>query len=310
MYHFVINPSSGSGRGLSVWITIKHELDRLEVPYRFTLLKGPGEAGTLAQTLSQSDLPCTLAVIGGDGTINETLNGLTDFSNITFACIPTGSGNDFVRGLHLEQDPVKALHRILQPAEVLPVNVGQTLCRTPDGKTSSFAYGVSTGIGFDASVCNAVLHSRLKKVLNRFHFGKLIYLFTALWQLFTMRRCPLTVTLDDGRTLTFQKVYFAAAMNLPYEGGGFQFAPEALPGDDCIDLIIASGIPRLRVLTLLPLAMKGQHVGKRGVHLIRCKKASIHAERPLCIHTDGEIPGFYADVDFSLKKEKLAVILR
>lgn len=320
IYYFIINPASGSGRGQAVWKTIQTELDRRNVNYRAFRLSGRGEAKKLASSLAKrpGNFPCTLTVVGGDGTINEVINGLTDFKNITFACIPTGSGNDFVRGLALETNPQRALQAVLHPSKMSFVNVGQVqytkFSQIPGPSDKAFIgsrsfYAVSAGIGFDAAVCNSVLKSRIKKVLNLFHFGKVVYLTTALWQLFTMKRQPLTVAIDGASPRTYQNCYFAAAMNLPYEGGGFKFCPEADPGDGCIDLFLAHDISRLRVLTLLPLAFSGRHVGARGVEIIRCEKAEIKSPEPMCVHTDGEIPGFYDTVTFALCKERLQVIL-
>jgi YegS/Rv2252/BmrU family lipid kinase len=306
MYYFIINPSSGSGRGGIVWNTVKEELDRLKVSYRAFRLSGRGEAKRLAAAICTraAHAPCTIVVVGGDGTINEVIDGLTNFDQITFGCIPTGSGNDFVRGLGLTRDPIEALHAILSPQEISRINIGMVSCEP------SHSFIVSGGIGFDAAVCDAVQTSRLKKLLNRFHWGKLVYLFTALWQLFTMKRQTITITTDDQNSYTYEKCYFAAAMNLPYEGGGFKFCPAARPGDDLLDLFIVHGISRLKVVTLLPLAFSGRHTGFRGIEIIQCRRADITSSAPMCVHTDGEIPGFYDTVTFSLHNEKLAVILR
>lgn len=310
MYEFIINPSSGSGRGGRIWEMLRRELERRRVPYRACVLKGPGEARARAEKLAKSGEACTLVVVGGDGTVNETVSGLSSFANITFACIPTGSGNDFVRGLHLEREPLAALSKILEPKKIGQIDIGTALC-TDGGweEAKSFSYAVSAGMGFDAAVCNSVLHSRVKKVLNRFHSGKVIYLLTAVWLLLTMKRRPMEICIDGQRTMTFQKVYFAAAMNLGYEGGGFWFAPKSRPDDGYLELICAGGISRLRVFGLLPLALKGKHEGKKGVYLLRCRTAEVSCGEPLCVHTDGEIPGFYKKVRFGLRKEKLRVIL-
>ncbi len=322
MYYFIVNPASGSGKGHFVWKKIKAELERLDVSYRSYLLSGPGEAKKLAQGLSSLKHPATIVAVGGDGTINEIVNGLSSFRHITFACIPTGSGNDFVRGLGLCKNPLEALQRILHPSEIRKINIGCASSRKASSKRtakptadsaqapSEFSFAVSSGIGYDAAVCDSVERSRLKTMLNRFHSGKLVYLLTALWQLFTMKRQAFQVTVDDGETHTYQKAYFAAAMNLRYEGGGFMFCPDALPDDDYLDLIIANDISRLRALTLLPRALFGKHVGHRGVHILRCKKAEIMIAKDTCLHTDGEVPGFFRQVVFSLREEKLPVILR
>ena len=309
MYYFIINPSSGSGRGLSVWKTVKKELERLGVIYKSFLLSRGGEAYSLATGIAESKNPATVVVVGGDGTINEVVSGLHSFQNITFGCIPTGSGNDFVRGLGLHLDPIEALHAILHPSKICPVNIGNISHSGPLG-LRSYSYGVSAGIGYDAAVWYSILDSKLKTLLNRFHSGKLVYLLTALWQLFTMKRQTLQITLDGDKTELFEEAYFAAAMNLPYEGGGFMFCPDARFDDDQIDLIIASGISRLEALKLLPLALFGKHVGHKGIHIIRCHQAAIHVSPAMCVHTDGEVPGFFEEVTFSLREEKLPVILR
>lgn len=337
MYYFIVNPVSGSGRGLAVWKTVEEELRRLHIEYRAFLLSDRGEARSLAAALSGSSTPCTLVAVGGDGTINEIINGLSSFRNITFACIPTGSGNDFVRGLGLEKDPVRALHKILRPKEIRKIDIGVTLC---EGKPGSFAgtrssseetrssggtrpsagsgqdpaipcsFAVSSGTGYDAAVCKSVLTSKLKTLLNRFHSGKLVYLVTALRQLLTMKLPSIRVTVDEEAPRSFPGAYFAAAMNLPYEGGGFRFCPDARPDDGCLDLIVVSGISRLRALALLPLALFGKHAGHEGIQIIPCKKAVIESCEARCVHTDGEIPGFFQKITFSIKEEKLAVILR
>lgn len=326
MYYFIINPSSGSGRGRIVWETIQKELTRQNVTYHYSLLSSDQEGTALAARLSTLGTPCTVVVIGGDGTINDVVNGFTAFDHITFACIPTGSGNDFVRGLSLSRDPQEALQAILHPTKILPVNVGKTdfYSSDTDCKAQSRRFMISSGIGFDAAVCYSVDHSRLKRILNRFHLGKLVYLITALWHLCTMKRPDFRITIDSSQTFDCKKSYFAAAMNLPYEGGGFLFAPDAKPADDQLDLIFVNGISRLHALCLLPLALKGKHVGHKGIHLISCRKVQIerlwdsssnHRLRSSkrfggCVHTDGEIPAFAEKITFSLHEKKLAVILR
>lgn len=307
MYYFIINPASGSGKGLAIWKTVQSELDRLHVDYSHFLLRGPGEGTALARSLSTSHRPCTLVAVGGDGTINEIINGLGSFENITFACIPTGSGNDFVRGLGLTRDPLDALHRILSPSKYLHINIGQLLI---NGEPSPRNFAVSSGAGFDAAVCYSVDSSALKTALNRFHSGKLVYLLTSLWLLFTMERLTLSISIDDGEPAVYEKSYFTAAMNLQYEGGGFRFCPDASPDDDMLDLIVVNGISRFHALCLLPLSLFGKHIGHSGIHVFRCRKAAIKSTDRLCFHTDGEIRGFSGSALFSLCEKKLAVILR
>lgn len=115
---------------------------------------------------------------------------------------------------------MKALQSVLSPKKVISADVGQI---SREGKSRRFI--VSAGMGFDAGVCHEVCVSQWKKRLNKIGLGKLSYAVVALDRLKKDRPTKLTVTLPDGRKQMFEKTLFVAFMNLPYEGGGFRFAP-------------------------------------------------------------------------------------
>ena len=272
MYYFIINPSSSSGKGLEVWKRIESILETEDVSYEAFILKRPGEATLLAAQISLRYAPCTIVALGGDGTVNEVVNGIRDFGRVTFACIPSGSGNDFMRGMRVSFSPEDMLKKILHPKRIREIN------------------------------------SHLKELLNRFHGGKLVYTLIAVRNLVSMKRQPLRVIVDGHRLISCGRAYFAAAMNLRYEGGGFMFCPAARPGDDILDLCIADDIPRWKVLLILPLAYFGKHVGRKGVHVLQCRKVTFQNREPLCVHTDGEIFGFYDRLTIQFLPKKLKVI--
>lgn len=303
MYYFIINPSASSGRGLELWRRLKEILETEDVSYEAFVLRRPGEATLLAAKISLLYAPCTIVALGGDGTVNEVINGIRDFGRVTFACIPSGSGNDFMRGMRVSFSPEDMLKKILHPKRIREINIGRV---SAEGKSRCFA--VSAGIGYDAAVCHDVQKSRLKELLNRFHGGKLVYTLIALRNLFSMKRHPLRIIVDRHRLISCNQAYFAAIMNLRCEGGGFMFCPSARPGDDLLDLCVADDIPRWRVLLILPLAYFGKHVGKKGVHILQCKKVTFCSPESLCVHTDGEIFGFYDRLTVQLMPKKLKVI--
>ena len=216
MYYFIVNPSSSSGKGMKTWQAVEHLLHSEHVPYHvfFTSRKRQGEE--LAHMISTRHAPCTIIAVGGDGTANEVISGLTNYDQIRFGYIPSGSGNDLAAGLNLKTSPSAALQAILHPKKVLPVTVGCT--HTPE-KTYHFI--VSSGIGFDAAVCHEAVNSNFKKLLNRFGLGKLTYLGIALKQLILLHSTPVSMVLDDRRQFEFDDVFFIAAMNLKFVGGGF-----------------------------------------------------------------------------------------
>ena len=108
-YEFIVNPQARSGRGRKLWEKIEAELKKRKTDYRVHMTAGKGHAGEIAGALSSSDEKCTIVVMGGDGTINEVLNGIVFSENVTLGYIPIGSSNDFARGMGIPKKPEKAL---------------------------------------------------------------------------------------------------------------------------------------------------------------------------------------------------------
>lgn len=303
MYTFITNPNARSGLGIQLWKELEDILKAREVDYEVYFTKYQKHATDITATITADDEPHTIVVLGGDGTINEVVNGIRDLSKVTLGYIPIGSSNDFSRGMHLPTDSKEALENILEQKNTRELNIGLL---SYEGKTQRFI--VSTGIGFDAGVCHQVMVSPLKRFLNKLKLGKLSYVGVALQMLFSMRLDKMTVTMDDQSPLTFEKVYFTTAMNLPYEGGGFKFCPNADCSDDKLDIIVVSGLPKLKVLALLPTAFKGWHTRFRGIHIYSCKKVDIVSNLAHPVHTDGEPVLKQTHIRACLEPEKLKVI--
>ena len=303
MIYFLVNPDARSGKGTRIWHKTASILNDRQVPHKCVMLTDPGMAADFARACSESKEERTVVIVGGDGTINEFLSGLTDPSRTTLGCIPVGSGNDFARALGISTSPEAALSAILDHPKVRDFNIGRTV-----SEDACAPFAVSTGIGFDAAVCHESEQSALKSLLNRLGLGKLIYTANALRMLWRMQPFSLSVRAQDGQVLHYRDVWFAAAMNTPYEGGGFRFCPQADPADGQLDLMVASGIPKWKVLLILPTAYLGAHTHFRGISIIRSPRFSLSASSPQCVHTDGEHFGFQKKVSFGLRKETLRVI--
>lgn len=302
-YHFIVNAKSRSGMGGMAWKMLEPELKKRRTDYLCHLTERKGHAKKIAAQITEDGKKHTLIVMGGDGTVNEVINGIADPSKVMFGYIPIGSSNDFARGLGLEKDPLKALNIILKPTKITELDLGELRNRA-----GSRRFAVSAGIGFDAAVCHEVCVSKWKVLLNRIGLGKLSYAVVALDRLKKDRPVEITATFADGTKQIFEKAYFAAFMNLPYEGGGFKFCPEASPADGELDVIIVYGLPVVKILCLLPLAFWGKHTGFKGVVIKKCSGVRIRTGTALPLHTDGE-PGFpRKEIGVSLMGERLKVI--
>lgn len=303
MYTFIVNPNARSGLGQKLWLLVEADLKERGAKYQVFFTKYQRHATMIVQNLT-SDLNLhTLIVLGGDGTINEVIDGIAQLEKITLGYIPIGSGNDFARGLGLPTDTKQALDNILNPSHYSYINIGVLAY---DDTRRRFA--VSSGIGFDAGVCHEASISRIKLILNRLRLGKLTYVGIALRQLLTLTPAKMSILLDDVRKLTFDRTYFTAAMNLMYEGGGFKFCPNAGFDDDYLDIIVAAGLPKLKILALLPTAYKGWHTRFHGIYIYRCRKIDITSSVSLPVHTDGEPVLRQRKIHIFLEPEKLRVI--
>lgn len=303
MYHFIVNPNSRSGHGKVVWEHIRARLQQQGIPYEIYFTKYPRHATALACDITKKDPNCTLVAIGGDGTVNEVVNGITNFSTITFGYIPTGSGNDFARSMGIPKDPNAALDILLQEENVSLVDVGVV-----EAADTSTRFIVSAGLGWDAAICHEAAASSIKKILNKLKLGKLTYVGIALRQIMLYQNCSMTVHLDEKETLHYPKAYFAAIMNQPYEGGGFLFAPKSSNSDGKFHVCLIGDLTKLKILMLLPTAYWGKHVHFKGVHMLEAAKIEIESSRPLPLHFDGEPGGEPDHAVFSMYPKQLRVI--
>ena len=275
MYTFIVNPHSRSGKGLTTWHVVEAELKRLQIKYTVFFTQYQKHATTYIHNLTSDAYAHTIVVLGGDVTLNEVINGIQNFDHITLGYIPTGSSNDFSRSCGIPKDPLEALKKILNPDNVVHMDIGTITF----GKQSR-RFAVSSGIGFDAAICHEAVVSKWKRILNHLHLGKCTYAMIALHRLFLTSTCKFTVILDDKETLSYSDCWFATIMNHPCEGGGFYFCPDAQTDDGLLDILIVSGLKVPALLLTLSFALLGKHTKMPGIHLLRCRKATIKTEFP------------------------------
>ena len=203
MYYVIVNPASKSGQGCAIWNRLRQIFEEREIPYNVLFTKGTGHVTRAVAKLTAPDdsgrkkLPIKLIILGGDGTMNEALQGIHDFSKVLLGYIPTGSSNDLARDLQLPKDPAVILQTILEGKYVRSMDLG-LLTYTDVSEESAMPgdihassqrfFAVSSGIGFDAAVCEEANSSRFKKLLNKLKLGKLTYLAVALRQLIKSKK--------------------------------------------------------------------------------------------------------------------------
>ena len=318
MYQVIVNPSARSGRGRRNWERVKTILDGCGVDYDVHFTSKHGDAANYAKELYEAcqatNTRLHLMILGGDGTLNEVIQGLPSFENVCISCIPVGSSNDLARAIGISFTPEEAVLHILNQPTTLFMDVGvvhleNSLVREGNMTIPDRRFLVSSGVGYDASICHEALESNIKNFLNKLGLGKLSYLAICLKQLIAMKPVTAELSLDDDDTIIpIEKLIFIAAMNNLYEGGGFMFAPEANNHDGIMDIVFAANISKPRLLKILPTALKGEQFKYEGTHQYKAYKCSIRTSRPLWIHTDGEVETKADFIEYQTLKEAIRII--
>lgn len=341
-YYFIVNPGSRTGKGMGLWQQLEERIKAGNIEYEvFKTAKG-GDATEFAKKIcAEHPEQKRIIMVGGDGTANEIVNGLSGYENFELGYVPTGSSNDLARGFGITQDSAAALEKVLASNTTREVDhgivefVGEETKGGSDGKTNAGdakapgktagtgkepepeggadatcrKFAVSSGVGYDADICYEALNSSLKSFLNKIGLGKLIYYILGIKLIFTNKRAAVKVTVDGGKPITYKKLLFAAAMNTQYEGGGMPMGPGADPTDGKVTVCVVHDISRIKHMLLMSSILKGKHIRHKGVELITCKSMEIEADRPLVVHTDGEFAGKHRVVRFSCVPEKVKMLL-
>ena len=230
----------------------------------------PGHARELArEAAGRVQVVCA---VGGDGTVSEVVNGLMP-RPVPLVVIPTGSGNDFASLVDCPGSPDE-LQRVLASGAGLHMDVidcGDRYCAN------------SIGIGFEAMV---TYHSLSIRTLR----GLPLYLTAVFKALRTPERIRYRVTVD-GRETSNGEYLLISIGNGPRAGGGFYINPRATPVDGKIDVCAAQRMSRFRLLTILPLAIRGSHLSRGGIEFHRGESITVSSDKPFPIHIDGEYLG-------------------
>ena len=261
----------------------------------------PGHAVELARQAGEQGYDLVIAV-GGDGTVHEVVNGLMSLPEgrrPMLGVVPVGSGNDFAHSAGIPMDPVQALKQALHGE---PVKVDLGVLKDADGRSEYVDNTI--GIGFDAVV---TIRSHKLPVVR----GFLMYL-VAVIQTIILNFDPASLKVQTDRETWEAPTLMLVMSNGPREGGGFLVAPEAKNNDGVLQYASIRKVSRAMMFRLVPEVMKGTHGRFKDVRMGDFQRMSVVSDRPLYIHTDGEIfSGFgtnVRDISFEILPSALQVV--
>jgi diacylglycerol kinase (ATP) len=276
----IVNPVSGTDSAPDYLQTINERLRGTIGDLDIAMTVAAGDARQLAESAAREGCE-RLFVAGGDGTLNEVLNGVAAvpgaLGRITFGLIPLGTGNDFASALGLPEDVGEAVGVLLEGREV-----EADVCLLND----RYFINVSAG-GFIAEVSDAV-NPQLKTIA-----GKFAYIIGGAQVL--MEYEPVGVSMraagagDDGASEREVRAQMFAVCNSRMVGGGRLIAPHALINDGAFDVCVVEAMPTLEFVALLSSVSGGDHIEDERVAYFRTRELEMRFDRTIKVNTDGEV---------------------
>lgn len=268
MYTLIVNPISGGGKALATLPKAEAELKARGIEYRVLYTELP-----ITKELFAS-VPCghddTVIIIGGDGTIFDALNSLSEH-DMVIMYVPCGTGNDFVKTLHLPSDPIKAL-RLQLDGKPRPIDFV---------KANEMCFMNVCGTGFDVEVLKKLGAFRKKFT------GLKAYLMALIQALKEYKPISCEISVDGGK-YERKKLCIVSIGNGKYFGGGMKAVPDAEPFDGLLDVVEVAPVKRWQVIFMLPKFISGRHTKLKFAKTYKCRSFDIRGSE-LTIQMDGEL---------------------
>lgn len=292
---FVINPRAAHGRTGSRWSLLEARLRRLGLSGETRFTEGPGHARIIASQALREGARQIVAV-GGDGTINEVMNGFFDdrrtiAPDAELGIIPAGTGGDLIRTLGIPRDPLAAAERLLNGGS-RQLDVGRVALVDAEGhaRVRHFLNIAEAGLG--GAVVDRI--NRSSKALG----GFLTFLEGTLHAFATYQPATMQVALDDQPPME-GRAWNVVIGNGRYFGGGMRILPDARPDDGLFDVMVVGDVPRSALFRNVAAIYRGTHLSQPGVTFARAREVRVSGDRPLLLDLDGESPGT-TDAHFSI----------
>ena len=266
---FLVNPASGNGTTGKRWPALQRRAAELGLSGDTVLSTHPGHLADAARDAGD----VLLVVVGGDGTMNEVVNGVAG-TDAEIAVLPNGTGQDFGRTYGIPARFDDAV-RVALDGVTRPVDAGRVEYA---GGTRYFANVGSVGM----SGAVAERANRTSKAL-----GGRVTFFYALTRVFlAWQNTEVTVTLDDGERRG--RMHDVIVANGVWHGGGMKLAPDAQPDDGLFDVVLIGDVSKADFATTAPKLYKGGHVTHPKVEIVRSARVTVTGDEPLPIEADGE----------------------
>jgi YegS/Rv2252/BmrU family lipid kinase len=281
---FLVNPASANGSTRRAWPEIAHRAAAAGLEVETLFSEGPGGIAKVAERAAGMGAK-KVVVVGGDGTVNEAVNGLLKVGagkEVELAVIPRGTGIDFVRTFRIPTKLEEAV-AVARDGVVRPIDAGHVSYRAWDGSEGSAFFANIASAGMSGAV--AMRANSTSKALG----GKASFLWATLAVFARWRNAEVSVDVDgEHREGSMLDIIVA---NCEWLGGGMHMTPNAKPDDGVFDVLLIGDVTKRDLVQTLPKIYRGTHLPHPKVEELRGRTVRVDAEIPLPIELDGEQPG-------------------
>jgi len=298
----IVNPNAGNCKGKKDWNEISAFLNKEGLTFKVMFTEKKGDAICFA-TESISEGFRNIITVGGDGTLNEVVNGVCSNSvcpatDISLALIPVGTGNDWGRMFGIPLDYEKAI-RIIGENKLTLHDVG--LISFFDGTERKERYFINiAGLGFESVVVRRTNYQK-----DRGRSGKLIYLYNLLMSLLSYKNTKADIIIDGEKIEA--DVFSINIGNGRYCGGGMRQTPDAIPDDGLLDVTIINGMGKFEIIRNLKILYDGTILSHPKIDGYRCKKIQVSSGSIIYAEADGESLG-HTPAEFSIIPAGLKIV--
>jgi YegS/Rv2252/BmrU family lipid kinase len=284
---FIVNPASANGSTERLWDRLKQAIGREigEVDASFTT--AANHATDLARKALDDGFEMVVAV-GGDGTVNEVVNGFFNAGapvnpDAVLGVISRGTGSDFIKTINIPRE-IEDAARTLKGRAVKRCDAGRFTSRGPNGKEMEryFINIADFGVGGEAV-------ERVNNTSKAFG-GFLSFLYGTLKTLWVYKGKKVTFTIDEDSEIE-QIINSVVIANGQFFGGGMWVAPEAKADDGLFDIVILDDLSFMESLLNIPKLYKGTHINDPKVTCLRGKKLVAESDEDVLIDVEGEHGG-------------------
>jgi diacylglycerol kinase (ATP) len=290
----IVNPRSGGGRTGREWLAIERALRAVYPLMTVATTKRRGDATALVR-IALLEGHMEIIAVGGDGTINEAVNGFFDAEgpiapDAVFGFVTSGTGGDFRKSFGIAPGYEAAIAR-LKTASARPIDIGRLSCISNKGQPVTRHFANIGSFGMSGVIVDKVNRARIAKLFG----GSFAFAFHSLAGMLSYRDRIVRIRVD-GEFDEIARISTVAVANGQYFGGGMRVAPNARTDDGLFDVIVMGGQPKSRAMADMKLIYTGEHLKNPAVRALRGRKvvAVPVAEtrgHPVLIEVDGESAG-------------------